>query len=176
MLDTLIARFLDRGTIFKAYPLVRDIVPGTTAAHWMQFVRPYLVSRSPHWPRGVMTIQSAAGYILSLFAFEVRADLYESRILRMDNIMIPNLLGRRTLWASMIGAAEQLAELNGCRAIWAEFRGGAEHSDPDLLTLIERSGYVPAGGQAVKKLEARSGRTGDASDGVRRAPRGLYDA
>jgi hypothetical protein len=149
MLDTLTARFLDRNTISKAYPLVRDIVPGMTAARWTQFVRPYLVSRSQDWPRGVMTIQNAAGYILSLFAFEVRADLYESRIFRMDSIMIPNLPGRGTLWASTIGAAEQLAELNGCSAIWAEFRGGAEHSDTDLLTLLERSGYVPAGGRAV---------------------------
>jgi hypothetical protein len=45
------------------------------------------VPRSPDWPRGVMTIQNAASYIFSLFAFEVRADLYESRIFYMDHIM-----------------------------------------------------------------------------------------
>ena len=176
MVDTLTARFLDRRTIDKAYPLVRNIVPDMTAARWMQFVRPHLVSRSPDWPRGVMTIQNASGYILSLFAFEVRADLHESRIFYMDHIMIPNLPGRGTLWASTIDAAERLAEMNGCRAIWAEFRGGAERSDKDLLTSLERSGYAPAGVRAFKRLEAKSGRTGDGNDEVRRAPRGSYDA
>jgi hypothetical protein len=173
MVDTLTPRFLDRRTIDKAYPLVRNIVPGMTAARWTQFVRPHLVPRSPDWPRGVMTIQNAAGYILSLFAFEVRADLHESRIFHMDHIMIPNLPGRGTLWASTIGAAERLAEMNGCRAIWAEFRGGAERSDADLLTSLERSGYAPAGVRHFKRLEAKSGRVGD---GVTRPARGSYDA
>src|SRR6516162_11521905 len=177
MVDTLTARFLDRRTIDKAYPLVRSIVPDITVARWTQFVRPHLVPRSPDWPRGVMTIQNAAGYILSLFAFEVRSDLYESRILYMDHIMIPNLPGRATLWAYTIGAAERLAEMNGCRAIWAEFRGGAEHSDKDLLMSLERSGYAPAGVRAFKRLEARSGRVGDGGDEVTPpSARGLYDA
>jgi len=176
MVDTLTARFLDRRTIDKAYPLVRNIVPDITVARWTQFVRPHLVPRSQDWPRGLMTIQNAAGYILSLFAFEVRADLHESRILYMDHIMIPTLPGRGTLWAFTIGAAERLAEMNGCRAIWAELRGGAERSDQDLLMSLERSGYIPVGVRAFKRLEAKSGRTGDGGDGVTRAPRGLYDA
>ena len=83
--------------------------------------------------------------------------------------MIPNLPGRGTLWASTIGAAERLAEMNGCRAIWAEFRGCAEHSDKDLLTSLERSGYAPSGVRAFKRLEAKSGRAGDGGDGVTRS-------
>jgi hypothetical protein len=165
MVDTLTPRFLDRRTIDKAYPLVRNMVPGMTAARWSQFVR-HLVPRSPDWPRGVMTIQNAAGYILSLFAFEVRADLHESRVLHMDHIMIPNLPGRETLWASTIGAGERLAEMSSCRAIWAEFRGGTVHSDIDLLTSLERSGYASSGIRAFKRLEAKSGRAGDGGDGV----------
>ena len=176
MVETLTARLLDRRTIDKAYPLVRNVIPGMTVARWTRFVRPQLVARSPDWPRGVMTIQNVAGYILSLFAFEVRADLHESRIFYMDHIMIPDLPGRGRIWASMIGAAERLAEMNGCRAIWAELRGGAGRSDKDLLTSLERSGYAPAGVRAFKRLEAQSGRTGDGSDGVTRVPRGLYDA
>ena len=178
MVDTLTARFLDRRTIDKAYPLARNIVPGLTAARWTQFVRPHLGPRSPDWPRGVMTIQNAAGYILSLFAFEVRADLHESRIFYIDHIMIPDLPGRATIWASTIGAAERLAEMNGCRAIRAEFRGGSERSDRDLLTSLESSGYSLAGVRAFKRLEVTSGSggAGDGSDGVTRSTRGLYDA
>ena len=98
MVETLRARFLDRRTIDQAFPLVRNIVPGMTAARWARFVRPRLMPRSPDWPRGVMTVQNAGGCILSLFAFEVRADLHESRIFHMDHIMVPNLLGRGTIW------------------------------------------------------------------------------
>jgi hypothetical protein len=156
MVDTLTPRFLDRRTIDKAYPLVRNMVSGMTAARWTQFVRPHLVPRSPDWPRGVMTIQNAAGYILALFVFEVRDDLYESRILYLDNIMIPNMPGRRMIWASAIGAAEHLAELNGCSAIRAELGGDLERSDQDLLTSLERSGYSPVGVGALKRLKAKS--------------------
>jgi hypothetical protein len=156
MADTLTPCFLDWRTIDKAYPLVRDIIPGVTVKRWVQFSRACLAHRSPDRPRGVMTIQNAAGYILALFVFEVRDDLYESRILYLDNIMIPNMPGWGTIWASAIGAAEHLAKLNGCRAIRAELGGDLEHSDQDLLTSLERSGYSPAGVRTLKRLKAKS--------------------
>lgn len=164
MADTLTARFLDRRTIDNAYPLVRNIVPGMTVARWTRFVRRHLVARSPDWPRGVMTIQNATGCILSLFAFEVRADLHESRIFYMDNIMIPDMPGRATICASMIGAAERLAEMNGCSAIRAEFGGAFEGLGKDLLVSLERMGYSLAGVRAFKRLEVKSGQAGDDSD------------
>ena len=176
MVDTLTPRFLDRRTIDKAYPLVRNIVPGMTAARWAQFVRPRLMPRSPDWPRGVMTIQNAAGVIFSLFAFEVRADLLERRIFCMDHIMIPNFPGHRTIWASTIGAAERLAEMNGCGVIWAEFGDGSGGSDKGLLMSLETMGYSSAGVRALKRLEAKSGHAGDNSGGVAHSPRGLHDA
>ena len=159
MANTLTARFLDRRTIDQACPLVRNFVPGMTAARWARFVRPRLMPRSPDWPRGVMTVQNDGGCILSLFAFEVRADLHESRIFWIDHIMIPNLPGRGTLWASTIGAAERLAEMNGCRAIRAEFGDGSENSDEDILTALESMGYSLSGVRAFKRLEAKSGHT-----------------
>jgi len=113
---------------------------------------------------------------LALFAFEVRADLHESRIFYMDHIMIPDLPGRATIWASTIGAAERLAEMNRCGAVRAEFGAGSEPSDRDFLTSLESMGYSLAGIRAFKRLEAKSDRTGDGSDRVRRPPRGLYDA
>src|SRR5215469_11644365 len=166
MADTLTARFLDRRTIDKAYPLVRNIVPDMTAARWSRFVRPCLMPRSPDWPRGVMTIQNVAGCILSLFAFEVRADLHESRIFWMDHIMIPSLPGRGTIWASTIAVAERLAEMNGCGALRAEFGGGSERTDEDLLMSLESMGYSLARVRAFKRLEAKSGHVGDDRDGA----------
>ena len=176
MVDTLTPRFLDRSTIDKAFPLVRNIVPGMTAARWARFVRPRLMPRSADWPRGVMTVQSDGGCILSLFAFEVRADLQESRIFCIDHIMVPNLPGRGTLWASTIGAAERLAEMNSCRAIRAEFGDGSQHPDEDILMALKSMGYAPAGVRAFKRLEAKSGRASDDSSGVVHSPRGFSDA
>jgi hypothetical protein len=176
MVEPLTPRFLDRRTIDKAYPLVRNMMPGMTPARWAQFVRPRLMPHSPDWPRGVMTVQNASGCILSLFAFEVRADLHESRIFCMDHIMIPSLPGRGTIWACAIDCAERLAEMNGCGAIRAEFGEGVEGSDKALLMLLDSMGYSLAGVRALKRLEAKSGHAGDDSDGVARAPGGLFDA
>jgi hypothetical protein len=166
MADTLTARFLDRRTIDKAYPLARNIVPGMTAARWTRFIRPHLVRRSPDWPRGVMTIQNAHGCIFSLFAFEVRADLHESRVLYIGHIMIPNLPGRGTIWAATIGAAERLAELNSCPAIRTEFGDVSERWDEDLLMSLEGMGYSRARIRAFKRMEAKSGRPGNDTDGA----------
>jgi hypothetical protein len=94
----------------------------------------------------------------------------------MDHIMVPNLPGRGTLWASTIGAAERLAEMNGCRAIRAEFGDGSEHSDENILTALESMGYSLLGVRAFKRLEMKSGRAGDDSDLVVHLPRGLSDA
>jgi len=176
MVETLTARFLDRSTIDKAYPLVRDVVPGMTAARWARFVRLHLVARSSHRPRGVMTIQNAAGCILSLFAFEVRADFLESRIFCVDYIIVPSLPGRGAIWASAIGAAERLAEMNGCGAIQVEFGVDSEHSEGDLLIPLAGMGYSRSGVRALKRLEAKSGHAGYDSESVAHPPRGLSDA
>ncbi len=156
MADTLTPCFLDRRTIDKAYPLVRDVIPGLTVNRWVKFSRPYLAHRSLDRARGVMTIQNAAGYILALFVFEVRDDLYESRILYLDYIMIANVPGRRRIRDSAIGAAENLARLNGCRAIRAELGGELERSDENLLPSLERSGYSPVGVRTLKRMKAKS--------------------
>jgi hypothetical protein len=120
-----------------------------------------------------MPIQNAAGYILALFVFEVRDDLYESRILYLDHIIIPNVPGRRTIWASAIDAAENLAKLNGCRAIRAELGGDLDYSGEDLLTSPERSGYSPVGVRALKRLTTKS--SAAAANSTRTVPRSLLE-
>ena len=77
MAEPLAPRLLDRDTIDRAYPLVRSIATGVTLDRWGRFARPLVSSRSSSWPRGLMTIQNAAGYILGLYGFEVRDDLQE---------------------------------------------------------------------------------------------------
>lgn len=154
--DSLTPRLLDRSTIDRAFPLVRNLVPEITHERWTRFARPHLTSRSPNWPRGLMAIQNPAGYMLGLFVFEVRDDLYENRALCIDNIIVPNLPGRDLVWAAVVEAAEHVAAMNGCRVIRAGLADELDPSDIDrawLSTSLEKSGYSLEGLRAVKRVE-----------------------
>lgn len=154
--DSLTPRLLDRSTIDRAFPLVRNLVPTITHERWTRFARPHLTSRSPNWPRGLMAIQNAGGYMLGLFVFEVRDDLYESRALCIDNIIVPNLPGRDLVWAAVVDAAEHVAAMNGCRVIRAGLADELDPSNTDRAWLsmsLEKSGYSLEGLRAVKRVE-----------------------
>jgi len=158
--ERLTPRLLDKTTIDRAFPLVRNLAPDITLERWTRFAKPHLASRSPDWPRGLMTIQNAAGYILGLFVFEVRDDLYEKRVLCIDNIIIPNIPGRDAIWAGVVDAAEHIAAMNGCRTIRAgladDLEPGARDRDQTWLTgSLEKAGYSFEGMRAIKRLEAR---------------------
>lgn len=156
MNDALTPRLLDKSTVDRAFPLVRNLIPKITPDRWTQFARPHLASRSPHWPRGLMAIQNPGGYILGLFVFEVRDDLYETRALCIDNIIVPNLPGRDLVWASIVEAAEHLATMNGCRVIRAGLADELDPGDTDrawLAASLEKSGYAMEGIRAFKRLE-----------------------
>jgi hypothetical protein len=155
--ESLTPRLLDKSTVDRAFPLVRNLNPEITQDRWTQFARPHLASRSPHWPRGLMAIQNPAGYILGLFVFEVRDDLHETRALCIDNIIVPNLPGRDLVWASIVDAAEHLAAMNGCRVIRAGLADELDPGDTDrawLAASLQKSGYAMDGFRAFKRLES----------------------
>lgn len=155
--DSLTPRLLDKSTIDRAFPLVQNLIPAITHERWTQFARPHLASRSPNWPRGLMAIQNPAGYILGLFVFEVRDDLYESRALCIDNIIVPNLPGRDLVWAAVVDTAEHLAAMNGCRVIRAGLADDLDGKASDrawLAAALERSGYSVEGIRAFKRMAA----------------------
>ena len=157
--DSLTPRLLDKTTIDRAFPLVRNLIPEITPDRWTQFARPHLASRSPHWPRGLMAIQNPSGYILGLFVFEVRDDLYENRALCIDNIIVPNLPGRDLVWATIVDTAEHLAIMNGCRVIRAGLADELDPSNTDrawLTASLQKAGYAMEGIRAFKRLESSS--------------------
>jgi hypothetical protein len=154
--DPLAPRLLDRNTIDQAYPLVRSIAAGITLDRWGRFARPLVMSRSANWPRGLMTIQNAAGYILGLFGFEVRDDLQDSRTLTIENIVIANIPGRDSIWAAILSTAENLAKMHGCRTIRAGLSDELDPSDSDRAWLVgsfESAGYSLEGVRACKRIE-----------------------
>ncbi len=157
MSEPLSPRLLDRETIDRAYPLVRNISAGITLDRWNRFARPLVASRSTLWPRGLMTIQNTAGYILGLFGFEVRDDLQENRTLVIENIVIANIPGRDTIWAVIIDAVDNLAKFHGCHAIRAGLSDELDPSDSDrgwFASAFETAGYSLEGVRACKRIES----------------------
>ena len=153
-------RLLDKSTIDRAFPLVRTLAPGMTLDRWTRFARPHIAFRDPQWPRGLMAIQNPSGYLLGLFVFAVRDDLYERRALCVDNIIIPNIPGRDMVWAAVVDAAEHLALMNGCRIIRAGLADELEPLARDqawLRTSLTCSGYSLEGTRAVKRLGGGGG-------------------
>lgn len=158
--DTLAPRLLDRDMVDRAYPLVRNIAPGITLDRWNRFARPLIASRSTTWPRGLMTVQNATGYILGLFGFEVRDELNDGRTLHVDNIITADIPGRDKLWTAVMRAAEQLAQVNGCRVIRAGLLGELDPSDKDrawLVRSLEDAGFAFEGVRACKRLDSGDG-------------------
>lgn len=156
MLEPLAPRLLDRETIDQAYPLVRNLAAGITLDRWGRFARPLVSSRSASRPRGLMTIQNAAGYILGLYGFEVRDDLHINRTLCLENIVIASIPGRDAIWAAVLESAEQLASLHGCEAIRAGLSDELDPSDSDrhwLMSSFQAAGYSMEGLRACKRME-----------------------
>ena len=155
MEDQLIPRFFDKAMIERAYPIVRTLAPGVTLERWVQFARPQITSRSSEWPHGLMAIQNPSGYILGWFAFEVRDDLHETRILAISNIVVPDIPGRDQVGRSILKASEHLATSHGCRAIRAELNNEIDPGDCDrawLSTTLISCGYSLGGARAFKRL------------------------
>ena len=158
--DTLTSRLLDRSMIDRAFPLVRNLMPAVTLERWTAFARPHLSSRSPNWPRGLMAIQNAKGYILGLFMFEVRGDLSESRALCIDNVIVPHLPGRDIVWAAIVEAVEHLAAMNGCPVVRAGLADELDPNDTDrawLAASLRGSGYALDGVRAFKRVDVGAG-------------------
>lgn len=152
--EKLVPRLMDRESVVQAFPLVRDLLPNVSLEQWTRFARP-LLGANARSPRGLMTIQNGASYILALFGFEVRESLVETRTLWIDNIIVPNIPGRDMIWAAIMDTAEYLARMNGCRAIRAGFADQLDPGDSERLWVrlsFERSGYSLEGVQAFKRL------------------------
>jgi hypothetical protein len=155
MEEKLVPRLMDRESAVQAFPLVRDLLPNVSLEQWIRFARPLLSSHSAKCPRGLMTIQNGASYILALFGFEVRESLTETRALWIDNIIVPNIPGRDMIWEAVMDAAEYLARMNGCRTIRAGFADELDPAHSERLWVklsFERSGYSLDGMQALKRL------------------------
>jgi hypothetical protein len=153
--QTLVTRLFDRGMIEQAYPLVSARAPGMTLDRWTRFALPQVAARAGEPPHGLMAVQNQAGYILGMFAFAVREDLNEGRVLAIENVMVPNMPGRDMIWATVVDAVDRLATMNGCRAILADLPEERNSGDGEAAwaaPFLARCGYVLKANRALKRL------------------------
>lgn len=149
-------RLLTRESVVQAFPLVCNMLPQITLKQWVGFARPHLMSGWQTMPRGLMTVQNDDGYILGMFSFEVRGDLTETRVLWIDNIIVPNIPGRDVVWASVVDAIDGLVEKNRCHAVRAGLADTLERADGDRLWVrisLEKAGYSFDGVQGFRRLD-----------------------
>jgi hypothetical protein len=158
--QSLVSRLFDRGMIEQAFPLVSTRIPGMTLDRWTRFALSHAGSRAGDWPRGLMAVQNPAGYILGMFAFEVREHLHEGRVLCVENVIVPNLPGRDMIWGVVVSEIEHLATMNGCRAVFSDLPCERDSDDGDdtawVTPVLERSGYMLTSGRAFKRVRNRT--------------------
>jgi hypothetical protein len=153
--QTLVTRLFDRGMIEQAFPLVSARTPSMTLDRWTRFAVQHVAPRAAELPRGLMAVQNQAGYILGMFAFAVREDLDEGRVLSIENVIVPNMPGRDMIWSAVADSIDRLATMNGCRAILADLprkRGPGDEEAAWAAPFLARCGYVLTVNRALKRL------------------------
>lgn len=127
--DDFIVKPLGRRQIDQAYPLVCAILPGLAVDQWRAFAAVLLDDTNAAASRtGIMTVQTAHGYLHGLFTYAVEPQLQHGRVLSVDNFVVLDLFDVAGVAGTLLQAMEGLARGLGCAAI---------HT-----TLPER--YIPA--------------------------------
>jgi len=150
--DALVLRPLARNQIGQAFALVRQELPDATERRWAAFAASRTGAASAGSGRGIMTLQSQAGYILGLFVYDVRDELHEGRTLHVTSVAVAQLIGRRTLARQLADGMAATARLHGCMMVDVELPESDPHGD--LATLFREQGFDPAGRHARRQAAA----------------------
>ena len=114
-----LTRPLERDQIAQAYALIQSADPSLSLDRWTRFAHKMLAQPRPSRHTGIMTIQTEAGYMCGLFAFEIVDDLRLNRTLAIRNVFAISLVQPEAIIRALLESAESLAHLNGCAAITA---------------------------------------------------------
>lgn len=111
MLDPLggafVARPLQVEHVDQAYPLLEIAGSGLDRAHWRAFAHAVMAEATKPCT-GIMTVQSARGYIHGLFRFRVAHDREMGRTLFVDDVVAIDILDRG-LTVALIEVIETMA-------------------------------------------------------------------
>lgn len=153
-MDNLFPCLLNCTLVDRAYPLIRDLLPGVTLERWKRFVEPYLSAQSTCWPSGLMTVQNAVGCILGFFCFSVRDDLNNGRVMFIDNIIVAEIPGHNTIINTITETIQTLANQNYCPVTHIDLTNGLNGTEKHqewLKFALLTEGYIINGLHIVKR-------------------------
>jgi hypothetical protein len=135
-----IVKHLSADRVDQAYPLVRSAPGEITLEKW----RSYAAIRSapggviPDGGGGVISVESARGYIHGLFDYRIDIDLRCGRTLVCGNIVALDLLNAKSVLAVLFEAMESLAAQRRCQAVHVSVPEGGTV----LLSRLEDAGHA----------------------------------
>lgn len=106
----------------RALPLLRTLAPALSLAAWCDYLRHLRLEEGG----GLLVVQNAAGTLLGLAVYRQRLDLAEGLCLDSEPILVFDLLGARSVAASLAEGLERRARELGCRALHASLPADAE--------------------------------------------------
>jgi hypothetical protein len=153
-----LTRPLERDQIAQAYALIQSADPTLSLDRWTRFAHKMLAQPRSSRHTGIMTIQTEAGYMCGLFAFEIVDDLRLNRTLAIRNVFAISLIQPEAIIRALLESAESLAHLNGCAAITANVdQDGSGPANDWVSTQLAANGFARTGSLSTKTLGAQSG-------------------
>lgn len=153
-----LTRPLERDQVAQAYALIQSADPTLSLDRWTRFAHKMLAQPRSSRHTGIMTIQTEAGYMCGLFAFEIVDDLRLNRTLAIRNVFAISLIQPEAIIRALLESAESLAHLNGCAAITAIVDQDNIGPDNDWVSAqLASNGFTQAASLNAKLLGAMSG-------------------
>jgi len=146
--ETFVARPLAPEQVDLAFPLLQIAGGAASVDHWRAFA--LAVVRQGSGPRpGIMTVQSAKGYVHAVFRHRVERRS-EGCVLCVDDVVAADIFDRG-LTEALADALERLAREGGCGAVDVALpaAGGLRAA---VAEGLRRAGYAPREGTLRKRV------------------------
>jgi hypothetical protein len=153
-----LARPLERDQIAQAYALIGLADSSLSQERWTRFAHKMTAPARSGRPSGIMTLQTEAGYMCGLYAYEIVEDLRLNRTLAIRHVFAQSLVQPAAIVRSLLESAESMAHLNGCATITCTVdRHGGTPAMDWLIAELSANGFHPAGTFSAKALGSASG-------------------
>jgi len=153
------ARSLTPEQIPQAFPLISVTAPELSLERWADYAASFIGPSGSAMPGEIVTVQNAERYIFGLAICQPRSDLYEGRILDVENFVTLDLTGGRRAAGVLLKAAEDRARAWDCGCICVSLLGnegaGPRRCCHPATLLFHTCGYVGDAKRLAKKLKSQ---------------------
>ncbi len=151
------ARSLTPEQIPQAFPLISVTAPELSLERWADYAASFIGPSGPAMPGEIVTVQNADRYIFGLAICQPKCDLYQGRILDVENFVTLDLTGGRRAASVLLKAAEDRARAWDCNCICVSLvrNDGADPrmGDHPATLLLRTCGYVGDAKRLAKNLK-----------------------